>query len=175
MDLFSERLILNRIEPSEAQAIVDGSGRESDSPGGGPWHPDYPEVDELDPLSALATSSASPTDFTLYQIRLRTSGVAIGGIGFFGAPDAEGSVGIGYGLVEAERGRGLATEALNSMIEFAARNVVRKVKADTGVDNLASQRVLQKAGFAEIRRSNELVYYELNLRGKTSSNVEHRE
>ena len=166
---------MHRIEPFEAQAIVDGSGRESDGPGGRPWHPGYPLDDEIDPIRALTTSSASPTDFTLYQIRLRASGVAIGGIGFFGAPDAEGAVTVGYGLVEAERGNGLATEALNVMIEFAARNGVRKVKADTAVDNLASQCVLQKARFAETRRSSELAYYELRLQRKSSSNAELRE
>ena len=156
--------MLHRIEPSEAQAIIDGSGRKSSGPGGGPWHPDYPLDNELDPLRTLATATSAPTDFTLYQMRLQTSGVAIGGIGFFGPPDADGTVEIGYGLVEAERGQGLATEALNTMIDFAASNGVRAVKADAAMDHPASQRVLHKAGFSETRRTSDLVYFERNLR-----------
>ncbi|MEO7146384.1 MAG: GNAT family protein [Terrimesophilobacter sp.] len=163
MELQSLRLILHRIEQSEAQAIVDGSGRDGPSPGGGSWHPDYPLDAELDPLRVLATATNTPTDFTLYQMRLRISEVAIGGIGFFGPPDSEGTVEVGFGLVEAERGKGLATESIKTMIEFAKRSGARRIRADTAVDNLASQRVLQKAGFAQTHRTGGPLYFQRDL------------
>lgn len=147
-------MILHPIAPSEARKIVDGSGRAQ-----GGWHPNYPLADELDPLRMLADAPEAIAVFGLYQIRLRTSGLAIGGIGFFGPPDAEGCVEVGYGLVEAERGKGLATEALRRLVNVAAANGASCVKADTDIVNRASQRVLEKAAFAETHRAGTLIYY----------------
>ena len=154
MELSSARLTLHPIDPAEARRIVDGSGRAE-----GAWHPDYPLADELDPLRMLAAAAEAPAVFGLYQIRSRASGLAIGGIGFFGPPDAEGCVEIGYGLIEAERGRGLATEALGLLLRVAGDTGASCAKADTEIGNRASQRVLEKAGFVEVRRFETLVYY----------------
>ena len=101
--------------------------------------------------------------FTLYQVREASSGLAVGGIGFFGPPDADGAVELGYGLVAAARGRGYATEALIGALGIAAAHGARLVRADTDLPNTASQGVLTKAGFAEVRRSEQLVFYERTL------------
>jgi len=125
--------MLHPIKPIEAQRIIDGSGRAN----GEEWHPEYPFVDELVPLRGLAAQIAPHPVFTLYQLRLRESGLAIGGIGFFGPPDAHGSVEVGYGLVAAERGHGYATEALLCMLDIAVNNGAQEVIADTDLDKVA--------------------------------------
>jgi RimJ/RimL family protein N-acetyltransferase len=94
MDITTERLILHPLTPVEAAHIV---ARRPDD--GDRWHPEYPLEDELHPLCDLAATNSSEVDpaFTLYMVRRREDGLAIGGIGFFGAPDATGQVELGYG------------------------------------------------------------------------------
>ena len=155
MDIVTDRLTLHPLTPWEAQRIVDRKPEPDDV-----WHADYPLDDELNPLRALAESREGEAIFTLYSIRINDGDVAVGGIGFFGPPDVKGSVEIGYGLVESVRGRGLATEALIATTQCALRNGAVQIKADTDLKNYASQRVLVKAGFTEVSRSDELIFYE---------------
>lgn len=53
-----------------------------------------------------------------WSIRL-TDGPVIGGIGFKGAPDAGGVIEIGYGIDDAYRRQGYATEAVAGMVKWA--------------------------------------------------------
>jgi RimJ/RimL family protein N-acetyltransferase len=55
---------------------------------------------------------------------------------------------IGYILVLSERGKGYCSEAVKIMVDylFLSRELMR-VQATTDVENFASQRVLEKAGF----------------------------
>jgi RimJ/RimL family protein N-acetyltransferase len=55
---------------------------------------------------------------------------------------------IGYALVPSERGKGYCTEAAHIMVDylFLSMNVAR-IQAHTSTRNLASQKVLEKAGF----------------------------
>lgn len=55
---------------------------------------------------------------------------------------------IGYALIPSERGKGYCTEAIRIMVDyvFLSRDVMR-VQALTDTGNLASQKVLEKAGF----------------------------
>src|SRR4051812_17515003 len=94
---------LHVIDPEEAARIVAGAQLPDDR-----WHPDYPLVDELDVLRPLADEPHPDPVFGLMMIRETRDGLAVGGIGFFGPPDADGAVEVGYGLVPAARGRGLA-------------------------------------------------------------------
>jgi RimJ/RimL family protein N-acetyltransferase len=154
--LATERLVLESITPALAGRIVAGAPIAGDAP----WHPEYPWIDELDPLRMLARLDAPDPVFTMYQVRTRDDGLAVGGIGLFGRPDAEGRVELGYGLVPSARGRGLATEALRAVVRLAAEHGARTLAADTEPANAASQHVLLAAGFAEVRRDAELVLFE---------------
>jgi RimJ/RimL family protein N-acetyltransferase len=59
-----------------------------------------------------------------------------------------GHVEIGYALVPEEKGKGYGTEALLIMTDylFITKDIVR-IQATTDVRNIASQRILEKAGF----------------------------
>jgi RimJ/RimL family protein N-acetyltransferase len=156
--LVGSRIVLEVISPELARRIV----ARDDQPGDD-WHPEYPFVDELDPLRSLAGSSGTDPVFTMYLVRRRADGLAVGGIGFFGPPDAAGMVEFGYGLVPAARGAGLATEAVELLLRRAADNGARAAVADTDVANIASQRVLEKNEFVEVERGAALVYYRRDL------------
>jgi RimJ/RimL family protein N-acetyltransferase len=154
MRLSTARLLLHPITPPDAQRIVDGAPTGNDL-----WHPDYPFADELGPLRSLARATAPDPVFTLYAIGDAATGLAIGGIGFFGPPNETGEVEVGYGLVADARGRGLAREALLAITDLARAHGARAITADTDIRNLASQRTLMGAGFAEYHRTNETVFF----------------
>jgi RimJ/RimL family protein N-acetyltransferase len=73
--------------------------------------------------------------------------------GFRGAPDAQGRVEIGYSMLTSYREQGLATEAVNALMEWAYQDErVEQVIAHTRDDRDASHRVLEKAGFVQSGR-----------------------
>ncbi len=76
-------------------------------------------------------------------------GLIIGTIGFKGPPDAAGGmVEIGYSVVASHWRRGIATEAVATMIEWAGRDPrVRGVRGHTLAGDPASGGVLLKNGF----------------------------
>jgi RimJ/RimL family protein N-acetyltransferase len=56
----------------------------------------------------------------------------------------------GFALISSERGKGYGTEAIQLMVDhlFLTKNVVR-IQVTTDVSNVASQRALEKVGFAK--------------------------
>ena len=84
---------------------------------------------------------------TNWQIILPAENKAVGSIGFLGAPDESGETEIGYGTDEKYRGRGIASEALCAMCEWAFSHGVSRLVAETEPDNNASVTVLRKCGF----------------------------
>jgi RimJ/RimL family protein N-acetyltransferase len=158
MHIESDRVILESISPALARRIIARCETADDH-----WHPEYPFEDELVPLGHLAATETPDDVFTLYLVRRRSDGLAVGGFGFFGPPDADGQVEFGYGLVAAARGDGLATEAVRRALETASAHGALRAVADTEITNRASQRVLEKAGLHETSRDATMVYYERSL------------
>lgn len=81
------------------------------------------------------------------------AGEVVGLCSYRRAPDAAGEVEIGYGVAVARRNLGHATRAVAAMVEAArADPKVRALTASTAVANLASQKALERNGFARIGR-----------------------
>ena len=81
----------------------------------------------------------------------KVSNVAIGQMGFKGAPSEDGSIELGYGINPSHWGRGYATEMVNALIGWAAEQPdIKCIRAETLADNLASIRVLEKLGFERV-------------------------
>ena len=98
--------------------------------------------------------------FGTYEIIRRRDGAVIGAAGFQGPPDETGSVRIGYGIAESARGHGYATEAVRGLLEWArGQDGLTCVLADTTRTNVASQRVMERAGMHRIGEDGELLYY----------------
>jgi ribosomal-protein-alanine N-acetyltransferase len=77
----------------------------------------------------------------------RKNGTRVGDLSFKGFPP-DGGVEIGYGILEAHRNRGYATEAVKAAVAWALDQPgVTRVEAETEPDNAASRRVLEKCGF----------------------------
>ncbi|WP_191094946.1 GNAT family N-acetyltransferase [Streptomyces kanamyceticus] len=87
----------------------------------------------------------------MYALIRAEDGLAVGGMGFHGAPDEEGCVEVGYDLAVAARGRGYATEALRSLSQWAlARPEVTSLLAQTDPTNAPSQSVLTRTGWTRL-------------------------
>jgi [ribosomal protein S5]-alanine N-acetyltransferase len=75
---------------------------------------------------------------------------AIGSIGFHGPPDDDGRVEVGYRVEPEYRRRGVATEVVRSLLDWANReHGLTRFRAATAPDNLASQAVLARFGFRQ--------------------------
>lgn len=78
----------------------------------------------------------------------RKDGTHVGDLSFKGI-DSRGVVEIGYGILEEYRNLGYATEAVRAAAAWAREQPgVTAVEAETDPANAASQRVLEKCGFA---------------------------
>ena len=117
-----------------------------------PWHPEYPLPDCIDAIAMLFAShramlggvNESPA-WWIHQMIV--DGVVVGDIGFHGPPGPELAVEIGYSVVPAWRGRGVASRACALIVQQAWQDGADTVVAETDADNVASQAVLLRNGF----------------------------
>jgi RimJ/RimL family protein N-acetyltransferase len=79
---------------------------------------------------------------------IRKEDHAVLGSGGFGGPVRAAE--LGYGLGRGYWGRGYATEAVCAMLDHARSLGLRRLDAYSFVDNPASARVLEKAGFTDL-------------------------
>jgi len=77
--------------------------------------------------------------------------ILCGGTGFKGPPDRRGTVEIGYSVLPEFQRRGLATEMVAGIVQWAKnQREVRQIEAETSVNNEASIRVLEKNSFVRV-------------------------
>ncbi|MCA1221470.1 GNAT family N-acetyltransferase [Streptomyces sp. 8L] len=155
------RLVLHPLTVDEAERVVAGEPGPGDR-----WAPGYPDTFDVKGVgSYLATCSISgdPTPFGTYEIRRRSDGRAIGGLGLHGPPDHEDTVTVGYSVIASEQGNGYATEALRGLLAHLRTLGVRGVRGDTDLDNAASQRVMAAAGMRQVAEDDRLRYYALRF------------
>jgi [ribosomal protein S5]-alanine N-acetyltransferase len=121
-------------------------------PGQPRWHVEYPLPDSLDAIAMALVAHEAMTGtvdeqpaWWVYQIVV--DGVVVGDIGFHGPPGTDQTVEIGYSVVPAWRGRGVARRACELILQQAWQDGAEIVIAETDHDNAASQAVLLGNGF----------------------------
>ncbi|RDY22556.1 N-acetyltransferase [Romboutsia maritimum] len=78
--------------------------------------------------------------------------VVVGSADFKDIPNENGDVEIGYGLGKEFEHKGYMTEAVKALCEWALKqNGVTSVIAETDLDGLASQRILERCGFKQYK------------------------
>jgi [ribosomal protein S5]-alanine N-acetyltransferase len=81
-----------------------------------------------------------------YYVLLDEDGSVLGRFNLYFT--AEGTANLGYRVAQHVAGRGVATAAVRELCQLAAaRHGLRTLKAATSSENVASQKVLAKAGF----------------------------
>lgn len=118
------------------------------------WPPPLNDEGSMAFLLSIVAGRPEVVGFAHWYWLLRTETadgipIAIGNGGFLGPPTPDGTVEVGYSVVEAFQRRGLATEAVAALIEWAFRSArVARVIAHAHPEPRASRRVLAKLGFA---------------------------
>jgi RimJ/RimL family protein N-acetyltransferase len=83
--------------------------------------------------------------------------VVVGSADFKDIPNENGEVEIGYGLGKEFEHNGYMTEAVKAMCEWASKqNGVKSVIAETDLDGLTSQRILERCGFKQYKEGETL-------------------
>ena len=111
---------------------------------------------EYNPLTQMSqTDLEKARENVLKNIELadflieKKDGSKIGYIQHFNYPPVK-RLEIGFSMIPNERGKGYCTEAVRIMIDylFLSKDLIR-IQAQTETGNLASQKVLEKAGFSK--------------------------
>jgi RimJ/RimL family protein N-acetyltransferase len=137
---------------------------------GARWADGYPfegSVGGARLVSRMMEAGTYRPGFGMYQITLKSSGLVIGDLGFHSAPDDNGSVEIGYGLVDEFHNKGYATEAVQRLVSWAlAQDSVNEITAETDPDHIPSQRVLMKCGFEDAGKDELAHRFSCKARGR---------
>ncbi|WP_313072296.1 GNAT family N-acetyltransferase [Lacrimispora sp.] len=106
--------------------------------------------------SQLDLVQRDPDNYIWHSIWLlirNTDRVVIGSAAFKNTPDVDMEVEIGYGLGKAFEHNGYMTEAVKAMCDWALmQGTITHVIAETYLNGFASQRILKRCGFKEVRR-----------------------
>jgi ribosomal-protein-alanine N-acetyltransferase len=85
----------------------------------------------------------------LWGMQSKAAGRLIGAIGFLQWPNSDQRAELGYVVNRNVWGKGFVTEAAKALCDFAFKKMnVNRIEAGTMVGHAASQRVLEKCGFA---------------------------
>ncbi len=103
----------------------------------------------------IAADEANYLFFTEFLIVLRENDHVIGSIDFKSIPK-DGVTEVGYGMNPAYEGHGYMTEALTAFLDFGSSLGIQCIRADTLKDNLKSQNVLKRCGFAFLKEDGNL-------------------
>ncbi len=132
-------------------------------------YPDYtpepPNSDLSDALLGMIESVSKAPHLwpwnTNWAIISKKRQVIIGGIDFHGPPQ-DGRVEIGYGIDLPYRHHGYLAQAVTLMCEWAFTHPeVSVIEAETDLENLASQRVLQRKGYQPYRVEGSHIWWRL--------------
>ncbi|UYQ92655.1 GNAT family N-acetyltransferase [Chitinophaga horti] len=97
--------------------------------------------------------------YTNWEIVFKAENKSIGGIGV-GYPNEDGVSETGFMLDASYQGRGLALEALKAMLGWAFRNgELKTILARTYTHNEACRKLVQNAGFVQVKEEEGLLHY----------------
>ncbi len=128
------------------------------------WPPEFYGPQSLEFTRERLAQGPEQAGWWLHWFVLREPRTLIGYGGFKGPPTEDGTIEIGYAIVDDHQRKGYATEVTAAMIADArTRATVRRVLAETMPDRTASIRVLEKLGFTLLGPAAEegVVAYEL--------------
>ena len=146
-ELWTERLILRRYRPEDAEPLHQYLGTD----------PAMSQYSGWNPYATLETAQetvhrfiAGYVDKHIYSWVIDCDDVVVGTIGAYDYRDDR--IEVGFSIVKAWHGRGLATEALQKVLEYLTENEgIPCVTAWCASENIGSRRVLEKAGMRLVR------------------------
>ncbi len=139
----SDLLILRKLNLRDAPEIFSNYASNPEILDYVSWKPHKTVEDTGQFLVSANKAWEAGTDFS-FSIRLRTRNTLVGSIGMV---NQSNSVSVGYILAKKHWGKGYATEAVRTLLQWLKhQDEVFKIWALTDRENEASGRVLEKAG-----------------------------
>jgi ribosomal-protein-alanine N-acetyltransferase len=142
----TKRLILLPAQPEHLISLINGEASFAgvyDHIAEG--YNEFPEALEYSLKQLQAGNAQAEWSAHLFIAQAKRTLIGIGG--YYGAPDENGMVEIGYGIAPEYRGQGYATEAARGLIERAFADArTRLVQAHTLAHDNPSTSVLKKCG-----------------------------
>ncbi|MDO8509108.1 MAG: GNAT family protein [Nanoarchaeota archaeon] len=149
MKIETNRLILQRPSLKEAKDLAE-NGNEKSMPYF-TWYIPYPFTENNAKKIIKEFWLDEKKGNVGFSIRLKEENKVIGIIDIYSIKKEHKKAKIGYWIGKKYRGKGLASEAVRAVINYAFNNLkLDKLSADTLVDNEASNILLKKVGFREV-------------------------
>ena len=150
-ELWTERLILRRYEPEDAEPLYRRLGSD----------PSMYKYSGWNPYATLEMAQETVREFIrhyddehVYSWVIDVDDFVVGTIGAYDYKDDR--IEVGYSVVPAWQGRGIATEALKEVLKYLTENEgISCVTAWCADENTGSWRVLEKAGMQRVRTDKE--------------------
>ncbi len=165
-NIVTDRLIIIPMTYSMVCTVLSGNNEEYEKLGvnfNGKW-PLQDTFDILHFIKDKMNKNDYIDGFDVWMVVKKEDMTVIGDAGFKGEPNENGEIEIGFGLIEEEQQKGYGYEVASSLIEWASqKNIIKAIKADCLIDNIASIKLLKKCGMREIERDNELIYWEKRI------------
>ena len=125
----------------------------------------WPDADVLDTLPRVISNLNKvehPTGFESWMIIKKETLEVIGDLGFKGINIVEENIDLGYGIIEEERRKGYAAEAVKEIIRWAFLNKnVREITANCLTENTNSMKLLSKFNFVQKGVEGNTIYWKL--------------
>jgi ribosomal-protein-alanine N-acetyltransferase len=124
------------------------------------WPPPLNDEQSMEFAIKFFRENPDPQGWGFWYFVLKNSGkgkpLAIGNGGFKGKPSVDGTVEIGYSIMENYQKNGYGTEATRALVDWAfSHSNVTRVIAETLPDLRPSIRVLERNGFTYIGKGSE--------------------
>ena len=145
-ELRTERLILRRYRPEDADDLYRYLGTDPAMYAYTGWNPYATLEMSKETVRRLIDCY---DDKHVYSWVMDADDVIVGTIGAYDYQDDH--IEVGFSIVKAWQGRGLATEALKKVLEYLTENEkIPCVTAWCAAENIGSRRVLEKAGMKHV-------------------------
>lgn len=106
---------------------------------------------------------AKPDGFDSWIFINKEDNSIIGDGGFNGSPDEKGIIDIGYAIVETQRKKGFALEAVSALLKWGlSQGCVTAVTADCLESNIPSIKILTRLGMNEIERKDGMIFFRIS-------------
>lgn len=141
-EIWTERLILRRYKPEDAEQLYERLGSDPEMYKYSGWNP-YASLEMTQ--ETVQKFIDSYDDEHVYSWVMEIDDVVVGTIGAYDYKDD--SIEVGFSIVKAWQGRGLATEALTEVLRYLTENEgISCATAWCAAENIGSKKVLEKSG-----------------------------
>ena len=147
VELWTENLILRRYRPDDAKQLYDRLGTDPEMYRYSGWNP-YATIEMAQETVNGFIENYDADDS--YSWVMDIDDIIVGTIGAYDHKHEQ--IEVGFSVVRAWQGRGLATEALEKVLEYLTENEgITCVTAWCADENTASRKVLEKSGMKPVR------------------------